>query len=422
MSDLEQLVRKSQAGDLGSFEEIVVRFQKSAFGYAFSAVGDSHLAEDAVQEAFVNAFCQIGQLREPRTFSAWFRKVLRSSCGEYRRQRERIVISSSDPNIDADGPHWKQSENERNEREQMVHSAIQSLPDSLRMVTAFHYIGGMPQAEIAEFLSLSLSAVKKRLQRARDSLKKEILDMVNTIAEEKSPNERVSARVIAELVGRAQLLFIPDHPIRLIVDQVRGLLDDYEFIESREIEDKEVYPSIRHEVISEYENAYQLDSHTVLRMSTTGATIRAIKGKESPVCLLTVGRVYRPEREDKDHLKVFHQLDGICVRKEASKENLKKTCAEITKAILGEKEIHFSEANYGWVEYAMNCEVRYEGKWLEIIGCGMLKEEMLRDAGFEPDQVSGYAFGLGLERLAQLKLGLKSVHELWRQPYFRGLA
>ena len=68
----------------------------------------------------------------------------------------------------------------------------------------------------------------------------------------------------------------------------------------------------------------------------------------------------------------------------------------------------------------MEVHCAFEDKgWRSVAGCGMLKPAMLREAGHDPDQVQGYAYGLGLERLAQLKLGLKSIHELWRRPYLQ---
>ena len=127
----------------------------------------------------------------------------------------------------------------------MVHAAIQTLSDNLRMATALYFIGGMSQPEIGVFLGISESAVKRRLFNARRKLREELRNMAKSISDERMPAEEVSARVIAELISRPQPLLISDHPIRQIVDQIRAALPDYEVIESREVEGKAIYPSIQ---------------------------------------------------------------------------------------------------------------------------------------------------------------------------------
>lgn len=187
-------------------------------------------------------------------------------------------------------------------------------------------------------------------------------------------------------------------------------------IDSSEVEENEIYPSIQQSYVSRL-NAYQLDSKHVLRTQTSGATLRAIKGRKTPIRLLTAGRVFRPVREDEQHLKVFHQLDGICVAPNTSQDELKTTLIKAITAVLGPVEIRFHEADYGWVDQGMDIEVKANDKWIDVAGCGMLKPEMLKEAGHDPIHIQGYAFGFGLERLAMLKLGLKNVHDLWRPPY-----
>lgn len=242
--------------------------------------------------------------------------------------------------------------------------------------------------------------------------------MAKVISEKKMPAEVVSARVIAELVSRPQPLLIKDHPIRQIVEQIKMALLDYEMIDSSEVEEKEIYPSIQDSYISRT-TAYQLDSKHVLRTQTSGATLRAIKGRKIPIRLLTTGRVFRPVREDEQHLKVFHQLDGICVAPTASQDELETTLSKAIAAVLGTVDIKFREGDFGWIDQGMDIEVKVNDKWTDVAGCGMLKPEMLKEAGHDPKHTQGYAFGLGLERLAILKLGLKNVRDLWRPPYIQ---
>ena len=418
VDNVGDLIRRVQAGDLQSYEEVVERFRAWAFSRAFARLGDSQLAEDAVQEAFVEAYRNLGKLSAPEAFASWFQKVLATACNRMTRRRRVATVPLTGAEETMQGGTSLSSELERIERDRVVHMAIQSLPDSQRTVTALYFIGGMTQREIGDYLSLSEAAVKKRLFNARRKLKEYVINMAKTISDEAMSTEGVSARVIAELVSRPQPLLIEGHPIRSIVDGIKSAIPEYESIESSEIEPRDIYPSIREAYLLEYGGGYCLDHETMLRMHTTGATLRAIQGREPPVRLLTAGRVFRPsEMEDDSHLKVFHQLDVICVDEAASLEGLRTTLERVIRSMLGSVDVRYRESDYRWVDSGMDVDVKVNQEWLGMAGCGMLKPAMLGEAGHDPSHVGGFAFGLGLERLAQVKLGLDSIHELWRPPY-----
>lgn len=419
MTNLGELVRRAQDGDIGSYEHIVRRFQASAFSHAFSVLGDSHLAEDAVQDAFIEAYRNLGSLRTPEAFASWFQRIVFTACSRIRRRRTVLTTSLEEAEKMADPSESPADRLERKHREQMVHLAIQTLPDSLRIVTALHYIGGIGQRDIADYLGLPDTTVKKRLFDARKKLKEDIMNIARKISEGGMPADRVSARVIAELVSRPQPLLIKDHPIRQVLDQIKTAMPDWEVIDSGEVEEKEIYTSIQEPYSAGTADAYQLDDKHVLRTQTSGATLRAIKGRRSPIRLLTAGRVFRAVQEDERHLKVFHQLDGICVAPNASLDELRETLKKLITAVLGPVEVRFHDEDFGFVDQGMEVDAKVNDKWESVGGCGMLKSDMLREAGHNPEKVQGYAFGLGLERLAMLKIGLKSVRDLWRPPYIQ---
>ena len=376
--------------------------------------------EDAVQEAFVEAYRNLGSLTAPEAFPSWFQKVVATACDRMTRRKTLPTGSLLDASETAEREDAPFERLERQERDRTVHAAIQSLPDRQRTVTALYFIGGMTQREIGDYLGLSEAAVKKRLFNARRKLKEYVINMARTISDEAMSANGVSAKVVAELVSRPQPLLIEDHPIRAIVDQIKSALPAYEIVESREVEERDIYPSIRREYFAGYGDGYSLDANSMLRTQTSGATLRAIQGREPPVRLITAGRVFRPgEEEDELHLKVFHQLDLICVEPGVSVDILKATLKQVLSAVLGTVDVRYRECDYGWVDGGMDVDVKTKQDWLAVAGCGMLKPAMLREAGHDPQQVNGYAFGLGLERLAQLKLGLESIHELWRPPYLQ---
>ena len=419
MSDVSQLVSKAQAGDLNSYEALVRRFEASAFGHAFSILGDSQLAQDAVQEAFIEAYRNLNSLKAPEAFATWFQKLVFTACS--RMTRRNTVPTSPIEEV----KERLQSEDdpinhiERREREQMVHNAIQNLPDSLRAVTGLYYISSLPQREVAAYLDLSETAVKKRLFNARQQLKRSIMNISKAISDKRMPAEQVSMKVIAELVRRPQPMLNIDHPIRQIVDEIQNSLPKYEMIEGKEVEGKSIYPSIDESYSVAYEDGYHLDEKRMLRTQLSGVTLRAIEGKQPPLHFLTAGRVFRTEQENEHRLKVFHQLDGICLERNVSLDDLHSILNNLLLTVLGNIEIRYRDNDFGWVDQGFEADVKMDDRWVTVAGGGMLKPAMLLDAAHDPELVSGYAFGMGLERLAMLKLGLKSIDELWSPCYLQ---
>ena len=418
MENIGEVIRRVQSGDLESYDEVVERFRSSAFNRAYARLNDRQLAEDAVQEAFFEAYRNINSLTAPDAFPTWFQKILITACSRMTRRKTLFTIPLTGLQESLPGTQSPWRDFERKERDRLVHTAIQCLPDSQRTVTAFYFIGGMSQREIAAYLGIPTSAVKKRLYDARKTLRKYLVDMSRDKVEDPSISDGSSARVIAELVSRPQLLFIKDHPVRSILDHITDELPEFDVIESSEIEQRDIFPSIREAYLSEYGGGYCLDSETMLRTHTSGTTLRAIEGKKPPVRLLTAGRVFRPsEKEDDLHLKVFHQLDVIYVGRGATIDRLMMSVERVLSSVIDMVDMRYCESDYRWVDAGMDVDVKVNGEWIGVAGCGMLKTEMLREAGHDPRVVGGYAFGLGLERLAQVQLGIEAIHELWRPPY-----
>ena len=414
------LVRSAQAGNARSYEEIVGRFRASAFGQAFATLGDGQLAEDAVQDAFIQAHLSIQTLADPEAFPSWFRRVVATACSRITRRKSVTTVPLSETEAVAAESEGPSSRLERMERDRLVHAAMQALPEGQRTVTALYYVGGMTQRQVGDYLGISEAAVKKRLHDARRSLGGHVIGMAKTISDGATPDDAVSARVIAELVARPQPLLIEGHPVRTIVDRIRAALPEFESVESPEIEGADLYPSIHRAHASASADAYRFDDRTVLRTQTTWAALRAIRGRTPPVRLIAAGRVFRHCEDEHDlQLRVFHQLDLACVAKGVSVCDLKAMVERVLTAVLNAAEVRYRRSDYGWVDAGMEFGIRSGRDWIALGGCGMLRSAMLAEAGYEPGDAGGYAFGIGLEKLAQVELGLGSLRELWRPPYLQ---
>ena len=166
------LVRAAQQGDEFAFTELVRAFQDIAVAYATSILGDYHLAEDAAQEAFVEAYRELPNLREPAAFAAWFRLIAFKHCGRLTR-RKQFPITGLEAALEVAAPTPSPQERlEARATQQAVREAIAALSEAERQVVLLYYMGGHSTVAIAAFLGITSNAVKTRLYAARKRLKK----------------------------------------------------------------------------------------------------------------------------------------------------------------------------------------------------------------------------------------------------------
>jgi RNA polymerase sigma factor (sigma-70 family) len=138
MHDLTTLISRVQQGDRQAYSEIVARFQHMAVGYASAQLGDPHLAEDAAQEAFLQAFVDLGQLHEPAAFPGWFRRIVYKHCDRIRRRRRLHLVPLEENQWEARVEPVSQLEVE--DRRQMLALAIQRLPEPERAPVTLFYL------------------------------------------------------------------------------------------------------------------------------------------------------------------------------------------------------------------------------------------------------------------------------------------
>jgi len=212
------MVVRAQHGDHRAFDCLVRTFQGAAVTYARTLLNDSAAAEDAAQDAFVRAWCDLPRLANPAAFGGWLRRIVFKHCDRIRRSA-RITLQLSDdvPASPEDEPF---SRLERAGESLQVHTALNALPDSVRETTLLYYETGMSVSEIAAFLGLSPTAVKNRLYSARKRLRKELWEMGAVNSVKPVDSEEFAAAVLARVLREFQNQESND---RHKVD--RGLLD-----------------------------------------------------------------------------------------------------------------------------------------------------------------------------------------------------
>ena len=171
------------------------------------------------------------------------------------------------------------------------------------------------------------------------------------------------------------------------------------------------------------QDTFYVAEATLLRTHTSPVQIRALRAAkgELPVKTITPGRVYRRDVPDASHSPVFHQVEGLAVDRHITMADLKGTLALFAREMFGPgSTIRFRPSFFPFTEPSAEVDVRCfmcggtgcracgDG-WLEILGCGMVHPQVLRNGGYDPEEVTGWAFGMGIERIAMLKYGIDDL-------------
>ena len=180
METLHSLVTAAQNGDLDAFGLIVQRFQGMAYTLAYAMLDDAQLAEDVAQEAFIEAYLNLPKLREPAAFPGWFRRIIFKQGDRVLRGKHLATVplepvSAFDLAIDDFNPlHLA----EKSEMQDFVRGAIEALPEHERIVILLFYANDCTLKDIAAFLEIPITTIKKRLYDARKRLKERLMDEV----------------------------------------------------------------------------------------------------------------------------------------------------------------------------------------------------------------------------------------------------
>jgi phenylalanyl-tRNA synthetase alpha chain len=169
------------------------------------------------------------------------------------------------------------------------------------------------------------------------------------------------------------------------------------------------------------QDTFYIDDNTVLRTHTSPVQVRTMEKQRPPVRILSPGRVYRPD-SDISHTPMFHQIEGLLVDRGITFGDLKGVLTFFIERIFGEDTaIRFRPSFFPFTEPSAEVDIRCvicggtgcrvcgQSGWLEILGSGMVDPEVFRNVGYDPEEVSGFAFGLGLERIAMLKYGVSDI-------------
>ena len=161
------------------------------------------------------------------------------------------------------------------------------------------------------------------------------------------------------------------------------------------------------------QDTFYLGGEYLLRTHTSPVQIRCLESKKPPVRIVSPGRVYRRDAVDATHSPVFHQVEVLAIDEKLDFSHLRGTVMAFLKAFFGDLPIRFRASYFPFTEPSAEVDVQWRGKWLEVMGCGMVDPAVLEELGIDPEKYSGFAAGLGVERFCMVRHGLDDIRKLY---------
>ncbi len=161
------------------------------------------------------------------------------------------------------------------------------------------------------------------------------------------------------------------------------------------------------------QDTFYLKDNLLLRTHTSPVQIRHLESHAPPVRIVAPGRVYRRDAVDATHSPVFHQVEVLAIDEGLDFSHLRGTVMAFLKAFFGDLPVRFRASYFPFTEPSAEVDVQWRGRWLEVMGCGMVDPAVLEGLGLDPERYSGFAAGLGVERFCMVRHGIDDIRRLY---------
>lgn len=256
-----------------------------------------------------------------------------------------------------------------------------------------------------------INAAKDRVQERISAVKQQ---MEQTAIDEKLAGETIDVT----LSGRGQKSG-GLHPVTRTLDRIEKIFSvvGYKVEQGPEIEDNyhnfDALNIPPHHPARAMHDTFYIDKGNVLRTHTSPVQVRTMESQKPPIHIICPGRVYRCD-SDQTHTPMFHQVEGLVIDKNVSFADLKGTIVQFLRAFFENDslEVRFRPSFFPFTEPSAEFDIQWASSktgWLEVGGCGMVHPNVLESSGVNPDEFTGFAFGLGVERLAMLRYGVNDL-------------
>jgi phenylalanyl-tRNA synthetase alpha chain len=258
------------------------------------------------------------------------------------------------------------------------------------------------------------------------ALANEVKELIQTQLDQgKSTLE--AARIEAQLATETLDVTMPGifqpqgriHPINSIIDRIVDIFVGlgYTVADGPEIETDyynfEALNFLPDHPARDMQDTLYLPNGHLMRTHTSNTQIRYMQANEPPLRAVAIGRCYRRDTVDATHAAVFHQIEFFAVDTDITFTDLRGTIKVFLEALYGEIPVRFRPSFFPFTEPSAEVDVEWQGKWLEVLGCGMIDPNVLKSVGYDPEVYSGFAAGLGVERLAMVQHQIDDIRRLY---------
>ena len=223
------------------------------------------------------------------------------------------------------------------------------------------------------------------------------------------------------------------HPISITINHISNIMRGYGFrVEQGSEIETEFYNFEALNIPSNHpardmHDTFYIDTKKLLRTHTSSVQIHSMMKSGAPLKIIAPGKVYRCD-SDPTHSPMFHQLEGLYIDEDINFCHLKGILEKfVSDYFQREIETRFRPSYFPFTEPSAELDIKFRGKWLEVLGCGMVHENVLKNVGINPKKYSGFAFGLGIERFAMLKFDIRDLRSFYENDLsflkqFRGIS
>ena len=269
--------------------------------------------------------------------------------------------------------------------------------------------------------------IGKTVNQAFEEIKEKLTKELNKIKEKELQKEMEKEKVDITLPGKTFKLG-KKHPLTIVLDEINDIFVSMGFtiVDGPEIETDyynfEALNIPKNHPARDTQDTFYVSDNLLLRSQTSPVQVRVMEKTSPPIKIISPGRVYRADEIDSTHSPVFHQVEGLLIDKNVSMANLKKTLEIFVKKLYGdETKTRFRPHHFPFTEPSAEMDIscfkcggtgcslcKNEG-YIEILGCGMVHPDVLKRCDIDPEIYSGFAFGLGLERIVMMRYNINDL-------------
>ena len=410
---MDDLIDKARAGDLDAYGRLVELTQPMVYGVARTILRDASLAQDATQEAYLRAFQRLGTLQQASGFVSWLRRIVANVALNMHRARRTTLLRLDElpevPILDEAETTWSEQQRER------LAAALLTLSVEERRVCDRRYHGGWNVARLARDSRVPEAVMRKRLQRIRDKLRKEI-EM--TEQRDVRPDElrpELPKRIV-ELLARPVLIDLPDNPVGKVLESIREVYADFREVALPEVVD---IGSARTSAVNEaiYVDATELhrvDDTRILRYDLTLPLLLTLRYSGQGLKAWAAGKAYRLGRIDATHLDAFHQAEAFWLdtRDRVDPWQMTARVVQSIDRLLPGRPLKMVPTAYPMCSQAWELEVQSNDRWSEVLAWGVFTDKIVRHLGADPATHAAVGVGYGLERIAMLCYGIDDIRKI----------